>query len=86
MPSLRSIKQFYFKLKLFHVNILFGRFGTHTLYPVGPAVSENRKHFPAESSVADPDPVGSGPFSRIRIRSNFPDPDPTIKQEVNLIS
>ena len=27
-------------------------------------------------SVADPDPVGSGPFSQIRIRSNFPDPDP----------
>ena len=31
-------------------------------------------------SVADPDPVGSGPFSRIRIRSNFP--DPTIKSHI----
>ena len=43
------------------------------------------------TSVADPDPVGSGPFSRIRIRSNFqdpvPDPDPTIKSHItNLIS
>ena len=25
---------------------------------------------------------GSGPFSRIRIRSNFPDPDPTIKSHI----
>ena len=37
-----------------------------------------------EGSVADP--VGSGPFSRIRIWSNFPDPvpdpDPTIKSHI----
>ena len=32
------------------------------------------------ASVVDPDPVGSGPFSRIRIRSNFP--DPTIKSHI----
>ena len=35
-------------------------------------------------SVADPDPVGSGPFSQIW--SNFPDPvpdpDPTIKSHI----
>ena len=33
------------------------------------------------TSVADPDldPLGSEPFCRIRIRSNCPDPDPTLK-------
>ena len=35
---------------------------------------------PGKSSVADPDPVGSGPYSRIRIRSNFP--DLTIKSHI----
>ena len=37
-------------------------------------------------SVADPDPVGSGPFSPSWIRSNFPNPDPvpdpTIKSHI----
>ena len=35
-----------------------------------------------KGSVADPDPVGSGPFCRIRIRPNFTDPDPTIRSHI----
>ena len=42
-------------------------------------ISHSLESLPA-TSVADPDPVGSGPFRRIRmriwIRSNFPDPVP----------
>ena len=38
-----------------------------------------------ESDVwPDPDSLGSEPFGRIRIRTNFPDPDPTIKSRKNI--
>ena len=36
------------------------------------------------NSVADPD--GSGPFSQIRIRSNFPDPDPVLDPDPTIKS
>ena len=44
--------------------------GTYTKIPV-----------PVRPQISVPDPAGSEPFGWIRIRSNFPDPDPTLKSQ-----